>query len=274
MRKSFKILLAVLMVLSIATAVGYKMYERSRSSLLPPEIQFEEGIISVPTKASDEQLLKGVTATDPEDGDVTASVIVEGMSKLVGKNNVTVSYIAFDSQNHMTRAERTVHLTDYHPPRFALKEPLCFRLSNNINILKCIQANDILDGDISKKVKYTVDDGSLLLKSVGECKITLSVTNSLGQTVKLPVTVDITNANSNSSEVMLDEYLIYIKKGASFDAESHIVGYTDNGVLHKGADGVSISGSVNTNTPGIYTVKYSYGSEQLSGYTKLVVVVE
>lgn len=267
-------MLAVLMVLSIAAAVGYKIYARSQSSVLPPEIHFEEGIISVPTNASDEQLLKGVTATDPEDGDVTASVIVEGMSKLVGKNNVTVSYIAFDSQNHMARAERTVHLSDYHPPRFALKEALCFRLSNNINILKSIQANDKLDGDISGKVKYTIDDGSAYFNSVGEYEITLSVTNSLGQTVKLPLTVEITHANPNPSEVVLDKYLIYLKKGASFDAASHVVGYTDTGVVHKGADGVSISGSVDTNTPGIYTVKYSYGSGQFLSYTKLIVVVE
>lgn len=58
-------------------------------------------------------LLAGVTATDAEDGDVTASLLVEGISGRNDDGTVQVTYAAFDSNHHVTKATRAVRYTDY-----------------------------------------------------------------------------------------------------------------------------------------------------------------
>ena len=274
MRKRFSVLMIILTIVSIAAVIGYVSFEKAVASPLPPIIEFNGGVINVPINASDEQLLKGVTATDPEDGDVSDSLIVEGMSKLSGDNNVKVSYIAFDSKNNMARAERTVHLTDYSAPRFELTSSLCIKQSNNVDILKNVRATDMLDGDISGKVKYTLEGYNAMISSAGEYDISLRVTNSLGQTVHLPLTVEISQKNPNPANITLSKYLVYLNAGADFDAKSYIEGYNADGVKVSGAGSVKINGKVNTETAGVYTVEYSYGSGENASHTRLVVVVE
>lgn len=264
----------ILTIVSVAAVIGYIFFEKADASPLPPAIEFAGGVIDVPTNASDEQLLKGVTATDPEDGDVTDSLVVEGMSKLSGNNNVKVSYIAFDSKNNMSRAERTVHLTDYSAPRFELTSSLCIKQSNNVDVLKNVRATDMLDGDISGKVKYTLEGDNAMINGAGEYEISLRVTNSLGQTVHLPLTVKVTQSNPNPANITLSRYLVYMKVGESFDAKSYIVGYDADGVQVSGAGSVKINGEVDTETAGVYEVEYSYGSAANISHTRLVVVVE
>jgi len=271
-KNKIAILLAVLTVLSVALAIGYRMYRTSQSSPMPPVITFEEGVPSVKTNASDAELLQGVTAYDPEDGDVTASLVVESVSSMTGKNNVTVSYVAFDSKNHMTRAARTVHFTDYTDPVFALTQALCFKLSNNIDILDYVKVNDVVDGDISGQVKYSLLGDTVSLSTVGEYEAELRVTNSLGRTIHLTVPVVITQTDPNSAKITLDKYLIYLDKGEEFNARDHVVSYIANNSLRESADGLTISGSVDTSKSGTYIVTYTYyGSPESS--TRLIVIV-
>lgn len=52
-------------------------------------------------------LLEGVTAYDPEDGDVTASLLVEKIGNVMD-GEVMVTYIARDSSNNVAKAYRAV----------------------------------------------------------------------------------------------------------------------------------------------------------------------
>lgn len=274
MKKSFPILLAVLTLLSVAAVAGYKLYVKTAASPQMPSIHFASESLSVPTNASDEELLAGVTATDPEDGDVTASLMVEGMSRLSGDNNVKVSYVAFDSKNHMVRAERTVHLTDYKDARFDFSTAMCFKYTNKIDILERVTATDMLDGDISDKVKYSLEGDSVGINSAGEYEVVLRVTNSLGRTSHLPVTVEVTDTDPNPANIKLDRYVVYVSQGGRFDAKSHVVSYTANGEKKTDADGLSIKGSVDTDEAGVYTVEYIYYGGTGRSHTRLIVVVE
>ena len=83
---------------------------------------------------------------------VTASLIVESISNM-RDGRARISYVAFDSDDHLSRAQRTVRFTDYKKPSFSFTRGMEFRLSGNIDILKYIEAQDVLDGDISDKVK-------------------------------------------------------------------------------------------------------------------------
>ena len=118
MKNKLPLILIILTVLSVALAVGYTVYERSQSSPGMPQISFDKSSIEAGVDASDEELLRGVTASDPEDGDITDSLIVEGISRM-HDGSAKVSYVAFDSQNHLARAERTVRFTDYRQPVFS-----------------------------------------------------------------------------------------------------------------------------------------------------------
>ena len=75
-KNKLPILMCVLVVLSIAAVVGYLYYAKAVSSPLSPTISFDSDTVTVSTSYTEEELLAGVTASDPEDGDVTDSLIV------------------------------------------------------------------------------------------------------------------------------------------------------------------------------------------------------
>ena len=151
-----------------------------------------------------------------------------------------ISYVAFDSDDHLSRAQRTVRFTDYKKPSFSFTRGMEFRLSGNIDILKYIEAQDVFDGDISDKVKYSIESNAVSLGSVGEHQVTLRVTNSLGDTAHLPITVEVSSDEPNAAGIKLTQYVLYLNEGDEFDAISYVEGYTANDEYHAGADGLLI----------------------------------
>ena len=273
MKRRSIIFIAVITVIAVAAAVVYMIHERNTSSAKYPVITFAEDTISVAVDASDEELLRGVTATDPEDGDVSSTLVVEGLSNLGKDNAVKVTYAAFDSRNHVTKATRTVKFVDYEGPRFSLSEPMIFKRANDINILSRIGAEDPFDGNISGNIKYSITSNSISLDEDGEYEIKFSVTNSIGDTVTLPLKVEITTQNVNPAEITLTDYIVYLKVGDEFNSRDYVVGYTVKDTEYEGASGLSIKSDVDTDEAGVYTVDYSYTSSPQSR-TRLVVVVE
>lgn len=273
MKKKSMILLALFAFIVILATMGFAYQRRKISSPQYPKIQFAEDTISVTVDASDEELLQGVSAYDPEDGDVSQSLVVEGLSNLAKGNAVKVTYAAFDSQNHVTKAQRTVTFTDYNGPRFKLSTPMIFTRSNDINVLSIVTAADPFDGDISSRVKYSVVTNGVSLSEVGEYEIKLMVTNSIGDTASLTLPVEIVSQGTNFTNIELSDYIVYLKVGDEFAPKDYVVGYTVNGEEHEGANGISIKNNVDTDEAGVYTVTYTYYGNQQS-YTRLLVVVE
>ena len=260
-------------VFAIICFAALRIYQHFINDNAYPVITFEKGTPSFSTSATESELLKGVTATDAEDGDVTDSVIVAGYSRMIGDANVKVEYVAFDSNNHVTQATRVVHFTDYKSPHFTLSLPLVCKESDVENIINAVGAVDDIDGDLSSKVKVIVTDKSTLSKN-GEHTLEFRVTNSLGETVYLPVSLEIVNSSYNTAKITLKDYLVYIKKGSEFNAENYVVSYLRDGNLQEDASGLRIESDVDTSTPGTYEVTYRYGNGSSSSYTKLVVIVE
>lgn len=270
-KKQIKILILIT-VLAVAGAI-FVAFFKNRKSPEYPEIKFQQDTISASVNASNEELLRGVTAFDPEDGDVTDSLIVEGTSNLIKGNSIRVTYVAFDSQNHVTKAERTVEFTDYTAPRFVMSAPLIFKQQNDISVLACVGAEDVFEGDISRNVKYSIITNGISLDEIGEYDIELSVTNKIGDTVKLPVTVEIADEDVNPAQITLSDYIVYLKQGDEFNPKDYVVSYMVNGAESTNVNGLSISSDVDTDEAGIYTVDYTYNSREKSR-TRLIVVVE
>lgn len=271
MKKKETIILVIVATVFVVLAIVFSVV--SKKSPQYPEIKFNDETLKVSVDASDDKLLEGVTAIDPEDGDVTDSLVVEGASNLVDGKKIKVVYAAFDSQNHVTKAERTVIFTNYKSPHFTLSAPMIFTPKNNTMLLTCVGAQDVFDGDISGNIKFSVEDDTSINKP-GEYVVKFSVTNRLGDMVTIPITVEIVEEAVNIDAIKLTDYLVYIGKGDDFNAADYLDSYAVGGTEHKSASGLKITNNVNTEEPGVYTVDYMYGSNKSGIRTRLIVVVE
>lgn len=269
MKKLTPVILAVALALSVLGVLGTRIYQAAAYGGAAPEILFDSEVISVPTGADDAALLAGVTATDAEDGDVTASLLVEGISGRNDDGTVQVTYAAFDSNHHVTKATRAVRYTDYVKPRFALTQPLVCRTGGNRVLSSYVTAHDSIDGDLSGRVKIALTDGSSLAIS-GTHTAELRVTNSLGDTAAVPVTVEVSAADTNPAGIMLTEYLIYLPAGGSYAPMDYVAGVGGS----DSKSGVTASSTVNMNVPGAYEVVFTYRSGSTESHTRQIVVVE
>ena len=86
-----------------------------------PQILFGQEELVCQPDAGEDVLLADVTATDKKDGDVTASLLIEGIYPDEGGQTATVIYVAKDEANNITKAKRTIRYgepgsTESQPP--------------------------------------------------------------------------------------------------------------------------------------------------------------
>ncbi|MDM8247304.1 hypothetical protein QUW49_01415 [Lacrimispora saccharolytica] len=256
-----------------------------------PQIQIDQQEIQVSIAAGEEELLQGITATDRKDGDVTESLAVESRSNFIEKGRRKISIVAFDSDNHVARAEREIVYTDYTSPVFSLDSPLRFSTEAE-NLLTGLHAQDCLDGDISNKIQVSFQD-NLYSLTPGQYQATYSVANSAGDVKNLPVTVEIYDAAQEIQPptLTLSQYLINLSVGEGFDPWGYLDSVTINrsqyvkgedGILRNGmneeeildSSAIQIENPVDTNTPGVYEVIYSvYDEDGVQGTVRLIVSV-
>lgn len=92
---------------AVLIGIGVFLYvnqDKTAPTITLPEtaVVYEEGMTS-------EELLEEATAYDPEDGDVTDSLLVEKVSK-IADGRVIVTYAAVDSANHVTQKSRILEV--------------------------------------------------------------------------------------------------------------------------------------------------------------------
>ena len=264
-----------------------------------PVFHIEDNIVQVSVKDDEKALLKGMTATDAADGDVTDSVIVESISPFTGTGRRIVNYAAFDSDNHVTHAKRELAYTDYRASQFHLKKPLSFAM-NATNLLDGITVDDCIDGDLTKSVKLMSNE-EIDTSHVGEYSARLKVTNSAGGVAYLPVTIEIYDASVQYRlpQLKLTDNVVYIEKGGYFDEEDYLSSITINGTEYSltsetgtygawylsqdetektiGYDRVEIESDVDTDVSGYYEVNYSFEDTEENtgtGHVRLYVVIQ
>ena len=114
--KYFRIGISVLCALSICLYAIFFIREM-RQDKTYPVITIDEEIIDVSIKVTDEELLKGVSAYDKKDGDISSKIIVESISKFVEYGVSIVTYSVCDNDNHATSATRVTPLRSFISPR-------------------------------------------------------------------------------------------------------------------------------------------------------------
>ena len=294
-RKAWLIFVGIVIVIFLL----YRFNEFRKSDSSGPVFSGGQDSLEVSIQDGEDVLLQGITASDKKDGDVTESILVEELSKLYDNSKRTVTYAAFDSDNHVTEMEREIVYTDYISPRFELTGSLRFRAGETVNVDKIVKAKDCLDGDLSNKVKIEMDT-TINNRVTGIYSIVYEVTNSAGDTVRLPIDIEIYQSKGTEVEMNLDRYLVYYE-GTDLNYKDYLKSIKSNSVespfegvdLNAGSEkkeaseketaveegeseqqldrttGTKISKSkvtvrseVDKNTPGIYPVYYYYRDTQ------------
>lgn len=268
-----------------------------------PVIEMKKETVMVSVSDGEDAILAGVTAVDEVSGDVTDSLLVETLSDFISPGRRQATLAAFDENHNITRAVREVAYSDYKSPRFALSQPLRFALGTT-DLTSNLAVEDVLDGSLTRYIKLAAAPGASAIDvgTPGEYSVVFSVTNSAGDTAKLPATVTIYNASEERvrPQISLSQCLVYIPRKQAFDPWSYVERITVSGAAYKpaeredgtpylipvsGAENPSVSvrrieieDGVNTRSAGTYEVLYKItaevnGTTQV-GTVRLIAVVE
>lgn len=277
-------LLSIVMAAAIALFGAYLVLTHNLKDTRPPVISVDEKMLEISVKDEKDKLMTGITAMDDRDGDVTASLLVESIYGISDDNVTTVTYAAFDRAGNVSKIERKVRYTDYHEPRLQLSGSLCFPYNSGFDLLDYVGAEDVLEGDIRRRVRATLVSATHSINEIGSHVVRLQVTNSLGDTVEMDFPVEVYDPEWYTASVKLDEYLIYLKKGDVFRPEGYLKAFSVRGEETDISRGIpdkilcDINSNVNTSVPGIYRVKYTLtqtvNMTAFSGQAILVVIVQ
>lgn len=272
----------VLILLCAAAFMGYRMVDKLRTDTKAPEITFS-GPLRISVNDGETALLQGASANDDRDGDVTDSLVVESITMPDPNQPARVVYAAFDASCNVTKAERELTYTDYVSPKFGLSAPLLYLAGNTFDVLDRVHAEDVLDGDISRRVRATaMSDESIGNPGIHE--VVFRVTNSLGDTSEVVLPVEVYASDTYRANLTLTDYLVYLRAGSVFNPRDYLYEFTmlDEQYYLRGTFPgeleLKISGNVDTNTPGVYPVSYVVSGElrnlEYAAYSKLIVIVE
>ena len=252
--------------------VVFSIIDKITTDNTVPEISLVTEELEISVKDKKEALLKGVTATDKKDGDITDKVLVESVSKFIEPGVFDVTYAVADSDNHVSKLTRRVRYKDYTQPEFYMKRALVYGVDEEVDIRAAVGARDCIDGDISDRVTILATD--LVQNTAGVFTVSLQVANSMGHMIYLDVTVHVEGNETMAPEIQLKKSLIYIKKGEKPVFEDYIKEVTVNGVLMKDY-GLLISTNFDSNETGTYNVHYYISTKDgYEGHSILTVVVE
>ncbi len=269
--KPFRIIVLIAFVfVSIASAAVF-ISEKISIDRTIPQITVEEEMMEVSLKATDEELLKGVTAYDEKDKDLTEKIIIESISGFTEKGVSKVTYAVCDSDNNVAKATRKIRFKGYQSPRFKVTGNLCFSLYEYIDLKKIITAHDSIEGNITGKIIITSDDYSG--SNAGAYSIDVSVTNNKGDTSTIQLPLIVEDRPISVPTIELTEYLVYTKKGTSIDFNAYLVDALQGETSLKNK--VTVESNVNFNEPGTYHVHYYVtDTDDLRGHSVLTVIVE
>ena len=278
MRSIKAIVIFLFVVIALAFCVSF-CYDRLMVDAVPPTIVCDGARLEVSVNATDEELCRGLRATDNVDGDITDRIIVRKVSRLTGSNSAMVNYAVFDSspKSNFCTFSREVYYTDYHQPQYKLSQPMTFNVNSTITLEDRLTAHDVIDGDITSRIRVSATGVSTSVE--GDYPLTVQVTNSTGDTASLSLKVQIHNYTSRHPLIELSEYLVYEEIGSEVDLENYrdlIVSatQTENGKTVNPKD-ISINGKVDSSRVGSYDVTFSYtNTEGLSYHVILTVVVQ
>ena len=267
--KKLNIFCISIFILSVIAAVAYTFLFRDDIDRIGPQIYMESDSVEAKINAPEEELLKGVTAKDTKDGDVTDSLVIENISKFWEPGKCTINYAAFDSDGNVAKASRTLTYTDYRSPEFEILEPIIIDSSYSGDYTEFVKVTDSIDGDISNLVKIS-QESNIEMYEDKESFLKYVVTNRFGDTIELPIKLNVDKTGMKKFlGLECEKYIVYTDIDTPVDVMSYVERAIVKGVeysLDESLDGVAVRdriklmGDVDYKTPGTYQVdiKLSY----------------
>ena len=227
------------------------------------------GEIQISVNAGEKEYYTGLHAEDAKDGDLTDEICIAGMSALLDGDRRTVKYVVFDEDRHTASLTRTVHYTDYTPPHFALNTAPTYRTGAMPALLTQITAQDVLDGDVSDRIKFNTENTAFIENDM--YAVPISVTNSYGGQNDMTLYVQLSDSNL---EIHLKQGIVYVKSGGKFEPKEYFENLFDRAGTKVKVKKLTVTQEIDTAKPGCYPVQYVAETEYETVRACLTVIVE
>lgn len=275
MLRPIRITLVVLFVLLLLGAGGLYYYNYTHEDVSRPAFTVDEERLEVSVNDPREALTRGLRAFDNVDGEITDRIMVQSVSQFNEDKTFTVRCIVFDDASNYATCERTAVYSDYTPPHFSLSQPMVFGVGETVTFMDRVSAVDCIDGNITDKMILT--ESTVNSTAPGTYRVKVSVTNRMGDTAVLPLTVLIRNRTPATPTVTLKENLIYLAVGEKPTLRNYVESIEDPlaeetvPVRRARID----DSELDVNTPGVYEVNYFYlGGSGETATAILTVIVQ
>ena len=268
--RMIRITLVVLLILATIAFVTTSFIQTRSGKDQGPKISCQLENLEISVSADKSAFMVGLTASDPQDGDLTDQIILGGLSKLITADTAKATYYVFDSDNNMASFSRFVRYTDYRMPTFALDSPLVFESNSTVSLTGIVTATDVIDGDLTEKIRVSVLSPT---RDSEVYSVTVQVTNSMGDLAKVELPVIVQEQRVNRPNIKLRDYLLYLPQGSEFDPQQHFAYAIVPGKSFSFQD-LEIINEVDTSQPGTYWVWYTHTGTDFVGTAILTVVVE
>ncbi|GAA0715733.1 hypothetical protein GCM10008904_32870 [Paraclostridium ghonii] len=215
--------------------------------------------------------IKGVTATDTEDGNITKNIKTSGSVDTNNQGKYELIYTVTDSDGNTTTAKRIITIDSKIDEKNNI--PVINAYNQVINVgdkfdpLAGVSARDKKDGDITKNIK--VVENTVDVNIPGTYKVTYQVSNSKGTTTKaIYVTVNSKEFLINAiPEIKSVDKVINV--GDTFDALAEVkANDKEDGNITKNIK--VVENTVDVNKPGTYKVTYQVIDSQGCNTTKTI----
>ncbi|MBC2103732.1 immunoglobulin-like domain-containing protein [Listeria booriae] len=209
--------------------------------------------------------MSGVSATDPEDGNLSSSVKITANDVDTTKEGVYhVTYSVTDSDGNTTTKQVTVTVTSNDAPTIEATDHT-LKKGAKFDPMADVTATDAEDGNLTKDIKITANDVDT--SQEGTYHVTYSVTDSDNNTTTKQITVTVTSNDAPTIEAT-DHTL---KKGTKFDPMSEVSAVDkEDGDMTK--DIKITANDVDTSQEGTYHVTYSVTDSDDNTTTKEITV--
>ena len=206
----------------------------------------------------------GASATDAADGDIDIVISGEVQTQTVG--TYTLTYSATDASGNTASKTRRVNILDPNAPVISLNGSDTLNINQgSVYVEQGASAIDAVDGDIE-----VVITGQVNADVVGSYTLVYSATDSAGNRASIPRTVHVLDVTApvisliGEASITLNHPANYVEQGAS--ASDAVNGDID----------VVITGQVNAQTIGTYTLTYSAtdAAGNISSQTRTVNIVD
>ncbi|MBC1308415.1 immunoglobulin-like domain-containing protein [Listeria booriae] len=194
--------------------------------------------------------LAGMSASDTEDGDITANVTVTANdvdANQAGTYHVT--YSVTDSDDNTTTKTITITVLTNEKPVITAAD-ITQKAHRSVDPMAGVTASDLEDGDLTANIKIIAND--INIDVPGEYHVTYSVLDSDGNETEKTITVTIL---SNEAPVIHGQDVTF-KAGKAFDPMAGVTASdTEDGDITSAIE--MTANDVNPDVAGVYHVTYS-----------------